>query len=392
MKLSFDTLIIFGSSQTALAVARDADVLGIDIIIIDFKKDIAAYSNKLQRFFCVEHDNSNNIIKIVTDIADSRTAIIADSDVWLSFIIKHRAEFQQLGVKILHSDNKTLEICLNKINFTDFCSENDFLIPKQYQYTDVVAEDFNEYPLLLRPDTKDYDSQTVLPKAVVINNKLEYQKWFEIFKKNNATVSTSQSLISPDISQYSVAIVRNDSGEMLSFVTKKIRPFAESCSTGTYVEMAHNELIEKLGRKIIDFLDYYGIAEVEILYNEKTNQAHFIEINARPWLQYALTQSLEYSFLGFLLDAEKMQMQRKIITKKAWLYFIPDLYHVFSKNDGLIRTKKLKFSDYLRTILKPNTHAIWNSNDLKPFIKYARDFFANKYFNKNNSNVDSERE
>jgi len=80
MKLSFDTLIIFGSSQTALAVARDADVLGIDIIIIDFKKDIAAYSNKLQRFFCVEHDNSNNIIKIVTDIADSRTAIIADSD------------------------------------------------------------------------------------------------------------------------------------------------------------------------------------------------------------------------------------------------------------------------------------------------------------------------
>ena len=59
--------------------------------------------------------------------------------------------------------------------------------------------------------------------------------------------------------------------------------------------------VEQLARNAIERLDYFGIGEAEILRDKQTGEDYLIEINARPWLQYALAPASNHDFLGLVL-------------------------------------------------------------------------------------------
>ena len=129
-----------------------------------------------------------------------------------------------------------------------------------------------------------------------------------------------------------------------------------------------SNILLRNGVRILHVLSYFGVAEVEILFDPTTSTGYLIEVNARPWLQYGLPYACGLDLLGFATDrtggADGPRSQ-----SHAWLYFTSDLYACFSRSSGLVRTGKVAPLRYLRSILGADVYATWDWRDPGPLLE-----------------------
>ncbi|NOZ52944.1 MAG: hypothetical protein GXP08_07340 [Gammaproteobacteria bacterium] len=295
--------------------------------------------------------------------------LIATSDDWLAFIIEYRSELEAVYKKIFHPENESLAICVEKKEFSLWCQANEIPAPKIYSSEELYCDEKSiKYPLFIRPaKTRHSDKAMKVPKALEVKDLKELQTWLDCFASEGVEALVTESLLNQNLVQYSVAAVRTNN-ECVAYVTVKTRPTASACAVGTYVELRKNRQIEQIGIKTLTLLNYYGIAEVEILHSLDTGKNYVIEVNARPWVQYALGLAAGYDFLKFLLQPNDFNIHNTKRSGKYWIDLKTDFYTCFSKNEGLVRHKKISKSDYLLTLLKANVFATFSFTDIKPFL------------------------
>jgi predicted ATP-grasp superfamily ATP-dependent carboligase len=151
------------------------------------------------------------------------------------------------------------------------------------------------------------------------------------------------------------------------FVARKVRPAPKHCSVGSYVELAPQSEVESLARRAATALDYFGIGEVEILREDETGRLFLIEINARPWLQYALAPASGHDFLGALIG--KPRSMRRVTEGRRWIDLESDVYGAFSSSVGAVRLGELGLGSYLLSLLRANVYARLDFRDLMPALR-----------------------
>ena len=152
-------------------------------------------------------------------------------------------------------------------------------------------------------------------------------------------------------------------------VAEKLRSFPEQCAGGTYVILSAQDDVLSLATRAIEALDYFGIAEVEILRDDITGECFLIEINARPWVQLGLAQKAGLDFLGFVLGRADAQGVPASPRPLRWLNFEADVYGCLSRDIGAVRRGRLTLNDYLRSFFAANTFAVWDPADPKPVLR-----------------------
>lgn len=369
MRTTNRTLVILGASLTGLAVARNARQNLIHPIVVDTRHGIAERSGFVEAVIR-ESAADEEIVGLLTELAkNSRNYLIATSDDWVRFLIRQRSVLEAHYSRILQASNEVLRICTNKLALSDWCRENAVTIPKSYRL-ESISEATNsdvEFPVLIRPaESAKRGDGPMLPKAVEVKNLEALKYWLNEYDHAGVRPVVTQSLLGQELTQYSVGIARSEEG-MVSFVAKKVRPIPEDCAVGSYVELCPNNEIEAIARTIAARLDYYGVAELEILRSENNGCNYLIEINARPWIQYSLATTSGYDFLRFLLDRQSYYHGNELKTGKRWINFEDDLYNCFSRSVGVVRNGKLSFGRYLTSILRANVYAKLNLRDWGPF-------------------------
>jgi predicted ATP-grasp superfamily ATP-dependent carboligase len=228
------------------------------------------------------------------------------------------------------------------------------------------------FPVLLRPvRTLHNRGERDLPKAAEARSESELADWLEQFAAKRVVPVVSESLLGRPLEQYSVPFARRN-GELLLFTSRKSRPSAEMCQTGTCVEMCVDDRIEQLGRTAVERLDYYGIGEVEILRDKQSGKDYLIEINARPWLQYALAPASNHDFLGLVLELPTTGNETALRAGKTWICLYEDLFVAFSRSVGMVRHGRLGLLAYLRSLASCNVFALLDWRDLGPFFRSLR--------------------
>ena len=144
------------------------------------------------------------------------------------------------------------------------------------------------------------------------------------------------------------------------------------CQTGTCVEMCVDNRVEQLARNAIEGLNYFGIGEVEILRDTQTGKDYLIEINARPWLQYALAPASNHDFLGLVLGLPPAPNKAPVRAGKTWISLRSDLFVAFSRSVGTVRHGRLGLFAYLRSLVRSNVFALFDWRDLRPFLRSLR--------------------
>lgn len=369
-----EQLIVLGSTMTGLAVVRAAHAAGIDVTVVDTAPGIATRS-RYPRVVVLAGAQPPAVLARLVELARERpSALIADSDTWLRFIVAHRASLDAAFAMLLHPDNTALETCLDKDTFLEWCSVHGFASPAKYTLTaDAALQPAPVYPLLVRPKVTRHGQGGDLPKAVEARNDAELQHWLALYRKAEAEPAISQSLLRPSIRQYSIGVARNRVGATRVMMAEKQRSFADQCAGGTYVVLARQRDVEAMAVRLLQALDYFGIAEVEILHDDATGESFVIEVNARPWGQFALSERAGLGLLAFLLRGGAGSPVPRMA---RWLNFEADAYNCFSRSSGVVRHGRLGMAQYLKSVFGANVFAVWDPRDRAPFGVAMRSLFS----------------
>jgi predicted ATP-grasp superfamily ATP-dependent carboligase len=312
-------------------------------------------------------------------IGNDDIAVIADSDRWLRFVQSHRDALAAQRWHVLHPSVEALEICLNKSAFLQWCASHSLAAPVLHDPASLNPDDLSLYPVLLRPERTRHDGSSGLPKAIQARNPEELKYWLERYGQAGVQPNVCQSLLRAGLRQYSVGAARDRAGRVLTFLAEKVRPEAERCAGGTFVAPAQRDGVEELAARALHALAFFGVAEVEVLFDEQTRRGYLVEINARPWLQHGLPYVCGVDLLGHALG-QPVHRPARDRSSHAWLYFGSDLYACFSRSTGVVTKGKLSVWGYLRSLLRADVYALWDWRDPRPslqsFLQSLRQLFS----------------
>ena len=359
-------ILLLGSSLTALSVARVAHDGGYRCLMLDTAAGPAA-ATRTARFGRLPAARMESILEAARQSGLAVAAVVADSDRWLRFVREHRAELAATGWLVLHPGAEAIGTCLDKSAFLDWCLRHGLPAPRLYPADLLAARPAEgQFPLMIRPELTQHSSNVGLPKAIEVRDAEQLSYWLGRYASVRVTPNVSDSLLRPGLRQFSVGAARDARGQVRTFLAEKVRPAAEQCAGGTYVRPAECAGIEALAEQALHALDFFGVAEVEILHDPACGRSHLIEVNARPWLQFGLPHRCGTDLLGHALGAASARTPAS--RKHAWLYFSSDLYACFSRSTGLVRTGRLSLGAYLRSILGADLFATWAWRDPWPLL------------------------
>jgi predicted ATP-grasp superfamily ATP-dependent carboligase len=141
------------------------------------------------------------------------------------------------------------------------------------------------------------------------------------------------------------------------------------------VETVADAALEALGEQVAQLLDYRGIGELEVLRDTATGEDFLIEVNARPWLQFALGQATGRDLLGLATETD-CAAPRAPRTSARWLDFRADLRACFARPHGMVRSGQLGLAAYLASIAGAREFACWSARDQAPFWRETRDLIS----------------
>lgn len=360
-------LVILGSGITALAVARCARRLGLEPVVFDAAAEVAA-SSRLVLAEIHPQPWCDSILSRLQELGSQRKSLlICTADAWLQFLILHRAQLEAAYVRILHPANDVLALCLDKGRFADWCRANGLPVPRTFvpDTAPIAGESRLPFPVMVRPaETLHSTADAGAIKAVEVRTRAQLEEQLKQLTRANRQPVLSESLLERRLVQHSVGLAR--SGEQLiAVVARKLRPPPRACGPGTLVETAGHLAVEALGRQVATLLDYQGIGEVEILEDLDTSELFLIEVNPRPWLQFALGAATGKDLLGLVARDQPQCTPRQAVAR--WLDLRGDLRLAFRSPDGLVRSGQIGLWNYLRSLASANVFARWSALDQAPF-------------------------
>jgi D-aspartate ligase len=367
---SRERLIILGSSLTALAVARDAHSLGMEPVIVDTSRGIAFDSRWVRRFLLPPERVEAGLAEHVLAGGAGHDYVIATSDAWLRHVIAQRKALDEACRAVLHPSNAMLETCLDKSRFAAWCASREIPSPRAWLVGQESRPKGLVAPFLVRPANTLHaglaGAAGGLPKAVEAADEGELEKWLRNFSERRCPAIVSESLLHESLTQFSIPFARTPK-TFDAFVARKQRPGAKHCSVGSYVELTAQPDLEQLARRVAEGLDYFGIGEAEVLRVDATGRLCLIEVNARPWLQYALAPASGHDFLGTLVG--RPRAMRRIKDGRRWINLESDLFVAFSSSIGAVRRGELGLGSYLKSLLRANVYARFDLRDPLPALR-----------------------
>lgn len=83
--------------------------------------------------------------------------------------------------------------------------------------------------------------------------------------------------------EYSLRALYDHGTPVATSLRRQIRGKTYAGGASVFREMTHDTAIEELGLRLLDSLDWHGLATVQFFKNEETGEAQLIEINPRIW-------------------------------------------------------------------------------------------------------------
>jgi predicted ATP-grasp superfamily ATP-dependent carboligase len=360
----FDRIVILGSTLTALAVARDAHHHRLQPVVVDMA-DGPAFSSRWAKALVLRPDD--DVLHRLKQESGPSVALVATADHWVRFIHEHRSALDAAFGCLLHPANDTIDICLDKLRFASWCAAQDLPAPLSWVGGRDRIPAGAEFPMLIRPaHTQHAVAEPRLPKAIEAHDPNELDQWLARYADAAVTPLVSESLLSRDLEQVSVGFARHREGT-LAFTARKLRPAPARCAVGSCVELYDDPASERLASLALKRLDYFGIGEVEILHDRQSGERFLIEINARPWLQYALAPASGHDFLQWMLGAQgPSRVARRQRSGKTWVCLKDDLFNAFSRSVGEVRRGERGAFEYLASLFRCNVFAAFDWRDPMP--------------------------
>lgn len=372
--MQIDKVILLGGHIQALGLARQVQDCGLPVLLcIKDKYSVARFSNSISKCFICETEKE--IEDFINKYSNKNTLLFPTSDDYIDFIVD-RYDYLKDKVQIGLPSLDVISAFNNKRSAYNYIKDLGVAQPTTYCPNNLedIKELSNtiEFPIVLKPAVMHSFHRKFGKKAYLCKDKdslLEKSKFIEDGGYPIDKLILQEYLSGGAKTLYSYGVYAEE-GEVKSWIiANRIRqnPMDFGNST-TFAITCFIPEIEIAAKKIIEETKYSGLAEIEFMFDEKTGQYKFLEINTRAWKWHSISNNFGWGFMGEMLRNKNGLNSSFILPEKdmAWVERLTDFAVVLKE----LLKGRMKLSEVIKTYRLSKTNAVWSLKDIKPAIVY----------------------
>jgi len=368
-------VVLTGGDFQGLGVLRTLAKKDIPILLLDNQYCIGRYSRFKKKFLKSPHPSEtefylNFLINLVKKESINGWVIFPNSDEAVFVLSKYKSlleEFYRIPtpswdvIKNVYIKEKTYKLA----------QEHNIPVPKTYypkSLKELIELDLY-FPLVIKPSIRDHFYNKVKIKAFRINDKKELIK---TYNKVCSIIDPSEVIVQefipggPD-NLYSFCPFFKNGRALVSIMARRSRQHPMDFGhASTFAELVHIEAMQKSAEKFLRLIDYSGIAEVEFMYDPRSEDYKLLEVNPRIWGWHtlAIAAGVDFPFIVYQdMIGEKIEFQLPMNHMK-WVRLVTDIPTVFLE----IIKGKMKINDYLSSMKGKKEFAVFAPYDPLPFF------------------------
>ena len=250
--------------------------------------------------------------------------LISLFDIDLMILAKNKSRFEEMGVKVIVSNENIINICNDKFEMLKYLKKINMPVPKTYIDLEEALKgaDFDKNSYILKPrwgmgSLSIFEAENKKELEVLYEKaKRSIQKSYLRFE-SGADIDRAiliQEKIKGD--EYGLDIFNDFKGENLTVTVK--RKLAMRFGETDIAKVIENKELEGIGKKIAESLKHIGNLDMDILFDGQ--KAYIIDMNARFGGGYPFTHSAGVNELEALIRLCKNEKVNDLSVKKYGLF------------------------------------------------------------------------
>lgn len=315
-----ERVVVFGGHVQALGLARQAHAKGKEVVLlIEDKYQIAKYSRSVNRAIVCSLDKGERLavsgerdietILKELELPERSTLLFPTNDQAVEFLSEHYEEYKErfaLGVP----EPEVIELFNNKRTAYRYAAAHKVPCPECW-YPDTIAEVEEmsrtlPYPVVVKPAIMYSFHATFGKKAFRCDDAeqlLNVYKRIAEAKYPLESILIQEFLVGGPKHLYSYGVMAAEGKPLVAIQANRIRqnPMDFGNST-TFAVTCDIPEIEAQSVRLLAETRYFGLGEVEWMWDEKSGQYKFLEINTRAWKWHTLSNQRHFSFIGKMIE------------------------------------------------------------------------------------------
>ena len=383
-KLKRPPALVMNMFYTGLGIARSLGEHGIPVIGLTSSRRI--YGNFTRYAKTVFSPDSRNnpeallacVLKIGKELGQRGVIFPTRDDdvVWLDRFRKDLEPYFSLVIP----DSSIVQSSLSKWETYLWAREAGVATPKCWliegaQHLEQIASELT-YPCVLKPVSSHHwrlggNWELVGGRKVVkVSSREELTTEYASVARAGQRVLVQEMIPGSDEGLVVAACyLDRKSNWIASFNTQKLLQSPEGFGTGCIVQAVDRPELLAPTKRLLQKMNYTGIAEVEYKWHETKNEFQLIEVNPRPWDQHRLGKSCGKDLVYFAYcDHAGLPMPPVSSRKSVQKWIAEDTLVLTALR--LLRRRDPKLRSLLRLARGKRLYAIWSISDPLPAVAY----------------------
>lgn len=345
---------------------------GYNIPIVAFKTKTFNFEagtrlcNKIFAFNDIHH--LYDMLMSYAQTQSQKPVLYLTSDKYVYFISENITEISK-SYQIDFPDKDTINILMNKLNFTQFAIKNNLKIPKTTDLSEItkiqIFKNKLDFPLVLKPWLRtDKWNKNIKEKGFLLNDYNKLEEVFEKIKKIEKNILIQEYIPGGDDHIYYCLTYYDQQSNCISaFTGRKIRQWPiKTGSTATTIA-CDNDTIKKETMKIFDLLNYKGFGSFEYKKHAITGEYYIMEPTVGRLNQQEYVATLNGNNLPLIAynSLTKAGLDPILPTKKPVIYIdeISELRSAFK----YLKEGNLSIKEWLKSLKGYKAYRYCNLND-----------------------------
>ncbi|KYK24889.1 hypothetical protein AYK25_05800 [Thermoplasmatales archaeon SM1-50] len=377
----FDKSIAFvlGIYPTSnLGAVRNLGRLGVPTIVLDAKKNQAAFFSKYAKGIFCPHPKytEEKYIDFLLNIGKQlprKGILLPTGDTETLVLLRHRKRLEEY-YQFTMADYHTVDMLINKQKFYQLLEKHDIphpttFVPKDEGDVKDASKDLS-YPCIVKPVYPTYFRLDFHTKLFVASSPKEMISLYSKAQEKGHEVMLQEIIPGGAQTMFGFNAYYDKMGVSYGkFTYQRIREWPLGFGNGCYLQAVEQPTLGQITDSLLQDLGYYGIVDAEFKRDPRDDTFKFIEMNPRIWMQNSFPSRYGYNlpYLAYLDAVGKHLPEKSMYYPKKnirWVYFLEDI----QSSQANIETKTLSFFSWAQTYSVRNEYAVFSWDDPFPFF------------------------
>lgn len=373
--------LVIGGDYQGLGIIRGLGQRGIQIYLLDSGPCIGRVSKFTTKFFQCPAEEERMPEFLLTLAQKERVngwVIYPTTDEMVRCLSIHRdmlSEHYKIptpnwGItKLLYDKRMTYKVA-KKLNIstpkTFYPEENMEVMEKKITHLPL------QFPVIIKPATRGIFYKKTRKKALLAKNEADL---LEKYLFTSTILPVSEIMIQEVIpggpsNLYSFCSLFKDGVALFKLSARRPRQHPMDFGrASTFVEIVNIPELEELGVRFLSAVNYYGLSEVEFMWDPRDGCYKLIEVNPRTWGWHTIGNQIEldFSYLLYknLTDTNDTPVNTGVGSIQGkWMRVLTDTPVALKE----ILARRLKIGKYLGQLIEKKEYAVWSLKDPLPFL------------------------